>query len=80
MSANLLFNEIIESLDFAPMPLGDAEMAPCQMPDADLSMDAPCSSVMPVPGRKCPNCLAKGNTVWTTGLLGENVLEVWDRQ
>ncbi|KAF2085683.1 hypothetical protein K490DRAFT_67563 [Saccharata proteae CBS 121410] len=42
-----------------PLVLGSKDM----QPESESNVDAH-TVVMPVPGRKCPACLSKGETVW----------------
>ncbi|KAJ9623552.1 hypothetical protein H2203_005814 [Taxawa tesnikishii (nom. ined.)] len=63
MSQNFLRHQILASLGIEQLPTLIAQDEPM-----DDSLEAPLSIpsmiTLPIPGKKCPACAAKGQTVW----------------
>ncbi|KAF2835559.1 hypothetical protein M501DRAFT_1060835 [Patellaria atrata CBS 101060] len=64
MSSSHQRNEIMARLGIEQLPVLIAADPDDENTWEQLQQPAPMTQMMTVPGRKCPNCLAKGQTVW----------------
>ncbi|KAJ9633937.1 hypothetical protein H2199_009186 [Coniosporium tulheliwenetii] len=69
MSSNIRRRDLLERLGIEQLSALEAAYDPVDWFLDGSQADHPFRTVMTVPGRKCPACLAKGDTVWV--ILGK---------